>query len=93
MWSRIVSPDHPARDPLEKRRDYAEARIPEYWIVDPRTQTLTVLELDGPAYTVRGVHRRGAPAGSVSLEGLLVDVGTIFDAAGAPAGPSSPAGR
>src|SRR3954451_3782 len=29
----IVSPDKPERDLVEKRRDYAEAEIPEYWIV------------------------------------------------------------
>ena len=89
----IVSPDHPARDLIDKRRDYAEARIPEYWIVDPRTRTLTVLALDGSAYAVRGVHRRGARARSVSFDGLSVDVDAVFDAAGAPGEPADPAGR
>ena len=79
----IVSPDHPARDLVDKRRDYAEARIPEYWIVDPRSHTVTVLELDGAAYVVRGVHPRGFRAGSASLDGLTVDVGAIFDSAAA----------
>ena len=79
----IVSPDHPARDLVDKRSDYAEARIPEYWIVDPRSHTVTVLELDGAAYAVRGVHRRGARAGSALLDGLTVDVSAIFDSAGA----------
>ncbi len=89
----IVSPDHPARDLIDKRLDYAEARIPEYWIVDPRARTLTVLELDGSAYAVRGVHRRGARAASVSLDGLSVDVDAIFDAAGTPAGAADPTGH
>ena len=31
----VVSPDDPARDLVAKRTDYAEAGIPEYWIVDP----------------------------------------------------------
>ena len=42
----IVSSDEPARDLVEKRRDYAEAGIPEYWIVNPLTETITVLRLD-----------------------------------------------
>ena len=43
----VVSPDDPDRDVVEKRADYAEARIPEYWIVDPRDKTITVLVLEG----------------------------------------------
>ncbi len=34
----VVSPDHPERDLVEKRDDYAEAQIGEYWIVDPPVQ-------------------------------------------------------
>ncbi len=43
----VVSPDKPARDLIEKRRDYAEAGIPEYWIVNPLDQTILVLTLHG----------------------------------------------
>jgi Uma2 family endonuclease len=45
----IVSPDKPERDLVDKRNDYAKAHIPEYWIVDPRDATITVLQLQGPA--------------------------------------------
>src|SRR6185295_9733062 len=31
----IVSPDDPERDTVVKRRDYAAASIPEYWIINP----------------------------------------------------------
>lgn len=31
----VVSPDKPERDLVEKRREYAEAGIPKYWIVNP----------------------------------------------------------
>ena len=40
----VVSPDDPERDLVHKRRDYAEAAVPEYWIVDPETETITVLK-------------------------------------------------
>lgn len=30
----IVSPDNPERDTMVKRGDYAEAGIPEYWIIN-----------------------------------------------------------
>ncbi len=78
----IVSPDEPKRDLVDKRRDYAEAGIPEYWIVDPRTETVTVLALRGAAYVEHGVFNRGAQAHSRLLDGLTVDVGAVFDAAG-----------
>ena len=77
----IVSPDRPERDLVDKRSDYAEARIPEYWIVDPRTETLTVLALRGAAYVEHGAFPRGARAESATFDGLTVDVGAIFDAA------------
>ena len=43
----VVSPDKPERDLVEKRGDYAEGRVPEYWIVNPLTETITVLRLRG----------------------------------------------
>ena len=41
----VVSEDNPQRDYAIKRRDYAEAGIPEYWIVDGQQQTVSVLPL------------------------------------------------
>jgi Uma2 family endonuclease len=32
----LVSDESVARDVTEKRRDYADAEVPEYWLVDPR---------------------------------------------------------
>ena len=76
----IVSPDHPKRDTEEKPRDYAEAQIPEYWIVNPTDETITVLKLDGDAYREHGVFRRGEAAASALLEGFAVRVDEVFDA-------------
>ena len=41
----VVSEEKPERDLVEKRGDYAEGRIPEYWIVNPLTETITILQL------------------------------------------------
>ena len=76
----VVSPDDPDRDLVEKRADYAEARIPEYWIVDPRDETITVLALEGGAYVEHGVFAAGDSAGSRLLQGFAADVTTVFDA-------------
>lgn len=76
----IVSADQPERDLVEKRSDYAEARIPEYWIVDPRDETISVLRLESTAYVEHGVFGRGKQATSSLLDGLTVNVNAVFDA-------------
>lgn len=76
----IVSPDKPERDTVEKRRDYAEAGIPEYWIVNPSDEPMTVLTLHGAAYAEHGIFARGATATSMLLDGFAVDVAATFDA-------------
>ncbi|MCY4661322.1 MAG: Uma2 family endonuclease [Acidobacteria bacterium] len=75
----VVSSDDPARDLVDKPRDYAEAGIPEYWIVDPRVETITVLTLSGGAYAEHGVFARGDTATSPLLDGFAVDVTALFD--------------
>ena len=76
----VVSPDYPDRDVVEKRADYAEARIPEYWIVDPRDETITVLALEGGGYVEHGVCTRGHAVASRLFDGFAVDVTAVFDA-------------
>ena len=41
----VVSENKPERDLVDKVGDYAEARVPEYWIVNPQTEAITVLRL------------------------------------------------
>lgn len=77
----VVSPDRPKRDTEEKVLDYAEASIPEYWIVNPLDETITVLVLEGDAYTEHGIFQRGEQATSRLLDGFAVDVGVVFDIA------------
>ncbi|MDW8147060.1 MAG: Uma2 family endonuclease [Roseiflexaceae bacterium] len=80
LVAEIVSPDNPTRDLEEKPRDYAEAGIPEYWIVNPLDETITVLTLAGDAYATYGVFRRGDEARSKLLDGFTVRVDAVFDA-------------
>lgn len=76
----IVSPDDPERDTKIKRADYAEAQIPEYWIVNPLDETIIVLTLDGDTYGEHGVFHRGQSAVSALLGGFAVRVDEVFDA-------------
>jgi Uma2 family endonuclease len=76
----VVSPDDPDRDLVKKRRDYAQAGIPEYWIVNPQTETITVLTLERTKYAEHGVFARGVAASSALLPDFAVSVDAVFDA-------------
>ena len=69
---------------MTKRNDYAEAGIPEYWIVNPLTDTITVLTLQGDAYLELGVFGRGEKAEGTILAGFSADVSATFDAGELP---------
>ena len=77
----VISPDNPDRDIVDKRMDYAEAGIPEYWIVNPMDETVTVLVLAGGEYREHGVFRPGEHADSLRLAGFSVNVRETFEPA------------
>lgn len=54
----VLSPSTRRKDLLLKRELYAELAIASYWLLDPRTRTLTVLSLRDGAYveTARGTR-------------------------------------
>jgi Uma2 family endonuclease len=76
----IVSPDDPECDTKVKRDDYAEADIPEYWIVDPGDESITVLQLAGDTYMEHGIFQRDEIATSVLLNGFSMSVDAVLDA-------------
>ena len=80
LVAEVVSPDDPDRDLVEKRADYAAAGIAEYWIADPRGESITVLTLRGGAYVEHGAFARGEAATSPLFPGFTADVAAVFDA-------------
>lgn len=74
----IVSADQLECDLGEKRWEYAEAGIPEYWIVDPLNQAIIVLTLDERRYVEHGVFRPGTRATSALLAGFSLAVSDLF---------------
>jgi Uma2 family endonuclease len=80
LVAEIVSSDDPERDTVDKVADYAEGGIPEYWIVNPLDETITVHTLIDSAYVIHGIFPRGTQATSVLLQGFAVDVNAVFDA-------------
>lgn len=75
----VVSHDKPERDLIEKRYDYAEGGIAEYWIVNPLDETITVLRLADGDYVEHGTFGRGAQATSALIPGFNVSVDEVFD--------------
>ena len=76
----ITSPSNSDHDLVTKRTEYARAGIPEYWIVNPQTEQITVLQLENNTYIEHGVFNRGETASSALLEGFAVDVHAVLDA-------------
>lgn len=68
------------RDLVTKPRQYAAARIPEYWIIEPDEKFIRVLTLQGSKYKVHGTFRAGAIASSVLLPGFTVAVNDVLAA-------------
>jgi Uma2 family endonuclease len=78
----VISPgdENRERDLKEKRKEYARARIREYWIIDPAEERVLVLRLRKGKYVVHGTFGRGETAASALLDGFAVDVNALLDA-------------
>jgi Uma2 family endonuclease len=71
-------PKDKKRDYEEKLRDYAEAKVAEYWIVDCERRLVIVHQLDGNRYVVHGEFTPGQKASSVLLNGFEINVEEMF---------------
>ena len=67
------------RDYEDKKIDYAKAGVAEYWIVDPKDQTVTVLVLSGSTYIDHDCFPVGQTATGKLLPGLAVDVQSLMN--------------
>jgi Uma2 family endonuclease len=76
----IVSPGdiQRERDYIAKRIQYQDCRIPEYWIVDPQTQTILILELRGDTYTEIGNFSNNNLLQSPGFTQLNLRVSEVF---------------
>jgi Uma2 family endonuclease len=77
----VISPENPTHDYQTKRTEYAQAGIPEYWIIDPQQNLVTVLVLRGKDYQVHQAGTPGMQVASVLLDGFELSVADIFAAA------------
>ena len=67
------------RDYIAKRIQYQDCGIPEYWIVDPETQSILVLELMGESYTEVGNFSGNDLVLSPGFRSINLKVSAVFD--------------
>ncbi len=84
LIAEVISPgvQNRQRDTIDKRRQYAEIQVPEYWLIDPEGQTVTVLQLVNEAYLAAGVFQGADPIQSIALGTLPFTAAQVL-AAGA----------
>ena len=72
------------RDLETKRVEYAKARIPEYWTIDPEKRRIVVLRLVRNTYRIHGEFGPGETATSALLAGFSVSADAVFAAGAKP---------
>jgi len=75
----VVSPGQENRDYRYKRTEYAGRHIPEYWIVDPLAQKVTILEWVDGLYEEQ-VYQGEAVLVSPLLPALSLTAATVLNA-------------
>ena len=76
----VVSPGTRRLDEVRKVKEYAEAGIPEYWVVDPEREAITIHVLVGDAFEQRVRAIKGQIAPSATLPRFQVAVDEVFAA-------------
>ncbi len=74
----VVSPSNASNDTVRKLRLYHDARIPHYWLADPRDATLTVLRWTDAGYTAVLASQRGEKVRAEPFDEVELEVGTLF---------------
>lgn len=69
LIAEVISPgiQNRNRDAIDKRLQYAAINVPEYWLIDPEAQTVSVLQLEHGQYVEYGVFSGTDVIDSVTL--------------------------
>jgi Uma2 family endonuclease len=77
----VISPDDRRRVRVVKRREYAQAGIPEYWLIDPEASTVEVHLLQDQDYKLERTLKAGDELTSTQVPGWGLAVAELFKAA------------
>ena len=73
-----LSKGHESHDRETKRRWYAEARVPNYWLLDADNRALECLVLDGADYRVDQSGRDDAELKPQAFPGLVIQLAKLW---------------
>jgi Uma2 family endonuclease len=74
----VLSPSTAARDRVTKRRLYAQAGIPFYWLIDPELRALEALALRDGVWVELGVFDDTATARIAPFDAIELEIGRLF---------------
>jgi Uma2 family endonuclease len=74
----IISPSNAGNDLIKKKRIYHQQRVPHYWIIDPRDESLTVLRWTPDGYTEVLIAERGERVRPEPFTAVELPVGVLF---------------
>lgn len=74
----ILSPRKFANDRIRKKRIYYQHQVPWYWIVDPRDESLTVLQWTAKGYLEILAAQRGERVRAEPFPAVDLQVGVLF---------------
>ncbi len=82
LVAEVLSPgqQNRERDLIRKRDQYAACDIPEYWLIDPDAQTVTVLQLQDGAYAEMSVAQGSGAISSPEFPELSLTADQLFGA-------------
>lgn len=80
LVAEILSPgkQNRERDLIRKRDQYAACEIPEYWLIDPEEQTVTVLQLQDGVYKEVSVAQGSGAIASPKFPELQLTAEQVF---------------
>jgi Uma2 family endonuclease len=78
----VVSPGfvNRKRDTVDKRNQYAERGIPEFWLIDSENQCISVLKLENDQYVEHGIFRGRDRVLSPTFQNLELTAEQILNA-------------
>jgi Uma2 family endonuclease len=74
----ILSPSTMADDRYRKRKLYARFGVKEYWVIDPKNQSIEVLALKESSYDIISFAAEKGTIRSNVLEGFTLDLKEVF---------------
>ncbi|QTA86418.1 Putative restriction endonuclease type II, DUF820 [Desulfonema magnum] len=78
LVAEVLSPSSRRTDQVIKFIAYEQAKVPEYWIADPKTRSVQVFALDGEEYALSGEFAGEEVIESRILTGLKIVTASLF---------------